>query len=121
MSTYKRRLSAKQLGRFRQLVKNKYKAEPTIVDNIRFASKHEANRWCELRLLERAGKITDLWRQVSFPIDINGVHITTYRSDFTYWDGPRYIVEDAKGVKTEVYKLKKKLMAALYKITILET
>ena len=45
---------------------NKYHAKPTFVDGRRFASRKEAARYCELRLLERAGKIQDLTTQVPF-------------------------------------------------------
>lgn len=101
---------------------NKYGAIKTVVDGITFDSKKEANRWCELKLLERAGEIYDLKRQVPFVIipvqkDENGRVIereAKYIADFAYRDRKtnRIVVEDTKSeaTKTAAYKLKKKLM-----------
>lgn len=105
---------------------SKYGAVPTIVDNIRFASKREAERYKELRLLEAAGEITDLKRQVRFPLftedmDDNRQQVTQYIADFTYVDkGGQKVVEDAKGVRTAMYVLKKKWMLLEWGIDIQE-
>lgn len=101
----------------------KYRNKPTVVDNIRFDSKREAARWQELKLLERAGKITNLTRQVKFPLDVEGVHIANYWSDFCYDEDGEVVVEDVKSTatKTRVYLIKKNLMRALYRIAIRET
>lgn len=114
----------------------KYNAVKTIVDGHLFDSKKEAARYQELKLLQRAGKITDLRLQVPFElvpacsvVAYEGNKLTTkkiravhYVADFTYIDPVRgYIVEDVKGVRTAEYKLKKKLMAYKYKIWIKET
>ena len=100
----------------------KYKAVPTYIDGIRFASKKEAGRYCELKLLEKAGAISDLELQTKFPIILNNGKICTYKADFSYVQllGSKRIVEDVKGFRTPVYKLKKKLVEALYKIKIIE-
>jgi hypothetical protein len=99
---------------------NKYRAVRTIVDGITFASKAEARRYSELKILEKAGDIKELELQPSYPININDNHICTYRADFRYVDsGGVRVVEDVKGMKTPVYKLKKKLMQA-FGVTITE-
>ena len=104
--------------------KSKYGAVKTEVDGIKFDSKHEAKRYQELRLLEQAGEITNLCLQVPFeliPKSKYGMPIR-YIADFTYNDGNgQPIVEDAKGVKTPVYRLKRRLMAELNGIEIKET
>jgi hypothetical protein len=102
---------------------NKFSAVRTTVDGITFASKREAARYGELKLLERAGEISRLSLQPEFVITINGVKICKYIADFRYVDpsriGPRgqkgmIVVEDVKGVKTAVYRLKKKMTEAFY-------
>lgn len=100
--------------------KNKYNNKPTIVDGIWFASKFEAQRWSELRLLETMGKIENLRRQVTFKLKVNDVVVTSYRADFVYDERDKQVVEDAKGFVTEVYKVKRQLMLACYGIEIRE-
>lgn len=104
--------------------KSKYGAVKTEVDGITFASKHEASRYLELWLLEQAGEITNLRLQVPFeliPKSKYGMPIR-YIADFTYNDlNGQLIVEDAKGVKTPVYRIKRRLMAELKGIEIKET
>lgn len=102
--------------------RQKYGAEPTKVDGIRFASKAEARRWQELRLLERAGEITDIERQPRFPLSVNGQRIGDYVGDFRYrWvrDG-QITTEDVKGVATPLYQWKKRHVEAQYGITVVE-
>jgi hypothetical protein len=94
---------------------------PTVVDGIRFQSKREANRFCELRLLEKAGEISNLGCQVPFSLLVNRMHIADYIADFVYRRDGKEIIEDVKGHRTEVYRLKKKLMRACWGIEILET
>lgn len=100
---------------------NKYRAIPTIEDGIRFASKREARRYRELKMAERGGLITNLELQPKFEMVVNGHKICTYRADFVYFEDGIRTVEDSKGHRTQVYKLKKKLMKALYNIEIMET
>lgn len=102
------------------------KAERTSREGIVFDSKGELARWEELRLLERAGEIFELCRQVKYQLVVNGVNLGSYKADFVYVEertlaGGRQVVEDFKGVRTPVYRLKAKLMLALYGIKILET
>ncbi len=94
--------------------KNKYRAVKTEVDGIVFDSKREAARYMELMLLERAGEISHLELQPKYDCIINGKKICTYKADFRYFTKLGNIVEDVKGVKTPIYRLKKKLVEALY-------
>lgn len=104
--------------------KSKYGAVKTEVDGIVFDSKHEAKRYQELRLLEQAGEITNLRLQVPYILFPKSKHgrALKYIADFTYNDrNGQLIVEDAKGVKTPVYRLKRRMMAEIYNIEIKET
>ena len=106
----------------------KYGNRKTAVDGIVFDSLHEANRWRDLRLMQSAGVISGLDRQVSFELmpnvrtrDGKMIRGIKYIADFVYTDEyGRRIVEDAKGMQTEVYKLKKKMMLWIYGIEIQE-
>lgn len=91
------------------------------VDGITFASKREAKRYRDLRLMERAGLITDFRRQRRWRLEVNGVLIATYVSDFEYrtTDG-EWVVEDVKGHRTNLYRLKRTLMRAIHGIEIRE-
>lgn len=103
--------------------RNKFNAVPTTLDGKWFPSKREAGRYCELDLLERAGKIANLRRQRVYHLDVNGVHICDYRSDFEYDDlerGGTHVVEDAKGYHTRLYEIKRALMLACHGIEIAE-
>lgn len=93
----------------------KYRNRPTEVDGRKFASKAEAKRYQELRLLERAGQIHSLNCQHQFPLAVNGVKVCTYIADFTYSEeGRGLVVEDVKGLVLPEFKLKAKLFAAIY-------
>lgn len=102
---------------------SKYRAKKKVVDGITFDSIKEANRYLELKLLERAQKIQDLQIQVKFPLipksDYGGE--IRYIADFTYYENGKLIVEDCKGYRTDIYKLKKRLLAEKYGIEIKET
>lgn len=110
-------------------MRNKFNAKRTTVDGIVFDSKREAARYVELRDFERAGSIRDLRRQVRFELlpafDVDGKHYrpATYIADFTYTDAKtgKKIVEDVKGMRTDVYRLKSKMFAYKYGVSILET
>lgn len=103
---------------------HKYGAVRTELDGVTFASKAEARRYAELRLLEKAGEIEGLELQPKFPITVCGVKVCTYVSDFAYLPkgGLRRTVEDVKAAvtKTRIYRLKVKLVFAVYGITITE-
>lgn len=87
-----------------------------------FDSRHEYNRWCELRLLERAGKISDLKRQVRFELvpKQEGERPVYYVADFVYIRDGQKVVEDAKGFKTPEYIIKRKLMLFRHQIRVNE-
>lgn len=109
---------------------SKYRNKLTEVDGIQFHSKKEARRWGELKLLQKAKKISGLERQVKFSLDINGEHICNYFADFVYssteshflvpFPAPYQVVEDVKGVRTPLYRVKAKLMKAIHGIEIRE-
>ena len=119
--------------------KNKYNAKKVLLDGILFDSQHEADRYTELKLMLRAGEITDLKRQVKYVLipakrepDTIGPRggvkkgkiierETYYKADFVYKtrDGTE-IVEDAKGYREKSYKLKRKLMLQVHGIRIKE-
>jgi hypothetical protein len=100
----------------------KYRNQPTEIDGIRFDSKREAHRWLQLKLEEKAGRITNLRRQVAYGLAVNGEHICKYIADFTYVRDGETVVEDVKSPasRTDVYMLKRRLMAAVHGITISE-
>ncbi|HXG59179.1 MAG TPA: DUF1064 domain-containing protein [Thermoanaerobaculia bacterium] len=85
-----------------------------------FDSKREERRYGELLLEEKAGLITKLRRQVEFPLVVNRVLIARYVADFVYERDGREVVEDAKGVRTRDFVMKKKLMRAIYEIDVVE-
>lgn len=101
---------------------HKYHAEPTEVDGHLFPSKREAERYQQLRLLEQAGAIEDLRLQFRFPLAVRDTVIGHFVADFTYTDvGTRgCVVEDAKGMRTELYRWKKRHFEAQYGIRIQE-
>lgn len=90
-----------------------------------FASAAELKRWAHLRLGVRAGLYSNLRLQPEFPIEINGMKVTTYRADFSFVDlkAGKIVVEDVKGTTNEkyldpVFKLKRKLVKAVYGLNI---
>jgi len=102
-------------------MRNKYKAIKTEVDGIIFDSKKEAKRYCELKILLKAGEISKLELQPRYDLIINDKKCGFYKADFRYFRGDELIVEDVKGMKTPVYNLKKKLIKAIYGVDILES
>ena len=102
---------------------NKYGAKKTQFMGYTFDSRWEAERWGQLTAMERAGAIRDLERQIKYDIIVNDQKSCRYIADFRYTqveeDGSETkIVEDAKGVETADFKLKKKLMLAVHGIDI---
>lgn len=123
--------------------RRKYGNTKITVDGIQFDSKREAARYRELKLLERAGVISFLQRQTKFQLipdqhaPSNAIytkgprkgqrkpgklleHECSYIADFCYIRNGETVVEDAKGYRTEVYRIKKKLMLERYGIQIKE-
>lgn len=102
---------------------NKFRNKKTVIDGITFDSIKESKRYGELKLMHKAGAISDLTLQPRFDIDINGHKVCKYFGDFAYdLDGVR-IVEDVKSEHTRklpAYRLKKKLLKAVHGIEITE-
>lgn len=101
---------------------NKYGARKTVVDGIRFDSKREAERWCELCIMANAGDIQSLQRQVRFEIlpKTDKYRARYYVADFVYRRNGQLIVEDSKGARTDIYKLKRAMFYQRYGIEIRE-
>ena len=125
---------------------SKYHSRKITVDGVTFDSKKEYRRWCELCLMQRAGAISGLERQVKFeliPAQMRTVETgeiykrgpragepktkevclekaCDYYADFVYYKDGRRVVEDTKGVKTPDYIIKRKLMLWLHGIKIRE-
>lgn len=118
---------------------NKYRNKKVVRNGITYDSKKEADRHAVLRLLERAGKIRDLQRQVKFVLipaqyepdsggNRGGVkkgklieRECSYIADFVYEENGKKVVEDTKGFRTADYKIKRKLMLFMHGIRIKET
>jgi hypothetical protein len=94
----------------------------TRVDGITFDSLSEAKRYGELKIEAMAGVIGDLLVHQRFCLDVNGVHICDYESDFSYRRNGRLVVEDVKSrpTVTRLYRVKKKLMRAIHGVEIQE-
>ena len=102
---------------------SKYHNKKTEYLGYTFASLREAVRYQELLWREKANEIEALELQPRYNLVVNGLFVGFYKADFRYKDRKtgNVIVEDAKGVRTSVYQLKKKLMKALYNIDIVES
>lgn len=103
--------------------KPKYRNKKTVVDGIKFDSEKEADRWKMLKMLQGAGDIHALRRQVSVPIVVKGQKICKWIADFTYIFDGKSVFEDVKSEMTRkiaVYRLKKKLVKACHGIEIRE-
>ena len=111
--------------------RNKYRAKPQIVDGIRFASKREAKRYGELKLLERAGVISALELQPKFKLGTDEAPVliksdrypngrrAVYLADFRYqWPVGNIVVEDVKGIDTPLSRLKRAVVEAQYSVEI---
>ena len=99
----------------------KYLNKKCEYQNIKFDSLKERNFYIYLKQLEEKGTIKDLKLQVKFPVVVNKKRICSYVSDFTYYDEFGYHVVDVKSpitAKNPVFRLKKKLVEALYNFEI---
>lgn len=98
----------------------KYHARKVIIDGYKFDSIREGDRYCELKMLEEAHVITGLEIHPAFMLQEHFRHdgkmerAITYEADFRYEENGKVIVEDVKGMKTEVYKIKRKLFLKRY-------
>ena len=124
-------------------MRNKFGARKVTINGETFDSQKEYRRYQELRLLERAGAIHDLMRQVKFELipaqyetyerlsEKTGKRLADgkrclekavyYIADFVYWEGDQMVVEDSKGYRTDDYIIKRKLMRYMHGIKIKET
>ena len=100
----------------------KYGNKKVEIDGHQFDSKAEGLRYMVLRERQRAGEINNLRLHPKYPLEINGVLVCRYEGDFLYQVTltERWVLEDVKGVKTAVYRLKKKLLRAVHGIDITE-
>jgi len=101
--------------------RNKFGAKRTQVGDRKFDSKAEARRYVELRALEQAGAITGLRCQVRYSLTAHNVKIGHYVADFVYVRGDvvggaecREVVEDVKGIETQLFRWKARHFAAEY-------
>ena len=119
-------------------MRSKYHAKKVYVNGEMYDSQHEYERWLQLCLLQRAGKISDLQRQVTYELiptqrepdtigPRGGVkpgkfleHGVTYTADFVYVQDGQTVVEDAKGYRTDDYVIRRKLMLWIHGIRIKE-
>lgn len=113
---------ADALGRRRR---NKFGNRKVECDGYKFDSRYEALCYGGLRLREKIGDIQQLGLQRRWQLTVNGEKICTYVSDFDFYErggigGWTFVVADAKGFKTPLYKLKAKLMKAIHGIEIRE-
>jgi len=105
---------------------NKYRNKITELDGIKFHSRKEAARHSELKLLEKSGSIKDLRLQVPYQLIqslvINGKRHRPilYYADFVYIQciDNKEVVEDVKGMQTDIFKIKYRLMKQIYDIDI---
>lgn len=125
-------------GSFYYKPNNKYQNTKVEIDGQLFDSKREARRYQELKLLEKAGEISNLRRQVKYILIpcqrepdeigprggiIKGKVVEkecSYFADFVYEENGETVVEDVKGIRTDVYMIKRKLMLYVHKIRIRE-
>ena len=119
-------------------MRSKYLAKKVHINGMVFDSQHEYERWLQLCLLQRAGKISDLQRQVAYELiptlrepdtigPRGGVkpgklleHGVKYTADFVYIQDGKTVVEDAKGFRTDDYIIRRKLMLWIHGIKINE-
>jgi hypothetical protein len=103
-------------------IRAKYGNRKTTIDGLTFHSRREAERYCELKLMQAAGMIRDLELQPKYDLVVNGQKVCRYTADFRYWDVERtaQVVEDVKGYRTRDYILKKALMFAVHGIDVVE-
>lgn len=106
---------------------SKYHSVKTEIDGVMFDSKREANLYVHLKALERAGTIRSLERQVRFPLNaleassLKETKVCFYIADFVCQDRDgRTCVYDAKGMKTAMYRLKKRWFELQYGLRIIE-
>lgn len=114
------RLSERELKKFlknnsdiktQKTKKNKYHNTQIVIDGVRYDSKKEYERHCELILLEKSGAISNLrFHDKKDTIILQDKPLITYEPDFCYEENEEFIIEDLKGFQTKEFKLKKKMI-----------
>ena len=99
------------------MIKHKFNAVRCEEDGIKFASKKERKRYLELKNLQRAGNISFFLRQTPMHLSGGVKYVCDYQ---VFWSDGTVTFEDVKGMRTPMYKLKKKQVEALYPIIITE-
>ncbi len=100
--------------------RKKYRNVPVEVEGIKFASKAEARRYVELRILRDTGIIKKLRIQPRYELLVDGIKIGTYVPDFDYYEDEKLKVEDVKGFRTDLFIWKRKHFEAQYKVVLNE-
>jgi len=98
--------------------KSKYRNVPTVIDGHRFASKAEAKRYNELKLLQASGQVRWFIRQPRFDLPDGIIYVADFlvvwAADELSFEPGQVSVEDVKGVETDVFRLKRKLFESRY-------
>jgi hypothetical protein len=100
--------------------RSKYGNKKITLDGLKFDSKAEGNRYLVLKDKLTHNEISNLEMQPMFPVHINGKQVCKYFADFKYIQKGETIIEDVKGARTAIYRLKKKMVEAQYNIRITE-
>lgn len=115
-------ISSSSTGSLRKFPKrkNKYNNLLTEFNGVKYHSRLEARYAALLSLREKAKEVEGVKRQERFPLEVNGQKIGTYIADFSFFDKVKKVnrVVDVKGVETDVFKMKKKLMKAVHGIDV---
>ena len=108
-------------------MRSKYGNKKTVLCGITFDSKREAERYLELKAMQQRGEISSLELQKVYilaeSVIINGRKkpALRYIADFVYLQDGKIIINDSKGMLTDVYKIKRHLMKSVHNIDILES
>lgn len=100
--------------------KNKYNNLLTEYNGVKYHSRLEAKYAALLDIRQKAKEVENIKRQERFPLEVNGEKIGTYVADFSFFDKVKKVnrVVDIKGVETDLFKIKKKLMKAVHGIDV---
>ncbi len=94
--------------------RHKYGAKKCVYNGIAFDSMGERDHYFLLLDKQKNKEISNLKLQVKFPLEVNGVKICDFIADFTYTENRLFVVDDFKGILTDVFRLKAKLFKAIY-------
>lgn len=111
----RRKASTKKKGGGRR------RAKPVYLNGEVYDSTTEFHRYLQLQQKVNKGEISDLQKQVTYSLDVEGEHICDYIADFVYTENGQTIVEDTKSLYTSnnpVFRIKRKLMLALHKVRV---